>query len=96
MTSRHQNRSHSPLLFRRDFSARRIVQLELPEFVIFAIERNVNGANADADDTEAVTLNDYVESELVRLITIRDVAEIESVTPGFAAAVQDWLRQVTT
>lgn len=96
MTSRRQNRSHSTLPFRRDFSARSIVELELPEFVIFAIERQVNGANADADDADAVTLNDYVESELVALITIRDVAEIESVAPGFAAAVQDGLRQVAT
>ena len=40
------------------------------------------------------TLNDYVESELANLITLRDVAELEIVAPGFRSALQQWLDEI--
>lgn len=78
----------------RDLSMRRLVQLELPEFLISALERRVAEANEDAPVDEQATLNDYVESELVNIITLRDVAELEVEIPGFGAAVQLWLQEM--
>jgi len=77
-----------------DLSMRRLVQLELPEFLIRALERRVAEANEDAPIAEHATLNDYVESELVNIITLRDVAELEIEIPGFGAAVQLWLQEL--
>jgi hypothetical protein len=79
---------------RRDLSARRIVQLQLPEFVLCALEDRVAEANEELPAHDAASLNDYVESELVNIITVRDVAELEARYPGFAEAVQHWLREI--
>lgn len=77
--------------FRRDPKARRALTIELPEFVLCALEVRVAEANADATPPERATLDHYVESELVNLITLRDVAELEIYIPGFAQAVQEWI-----
>jgi hypothetical protein len=82
--------------FRLDLRSRRIVQLELPEFLIYALEQRVAEANVGATDEEFSTLNDYIETELVNLVTVRDVAELEITAPGFGAAVQNWLDQVNS
>lgn len=79
---------------RRDLTARRVVEFELPEFLLFALEARVAEANAGLPIFDAVDLNDYVESELVNLITVRDVAELEGRSPGFAAAVTHWLKTI--
>jgi len=42
------------------------------------------------------TFDDYIESELANLISVRDVAELELAVPGFGAAVQHWLNQIGT
>lgn len=75
---------------RRDLRSRRCVQLELSEFVLCALEARVAEANADSP-ADQCTVDEYIEPELVNLITIRDVAELEMRHPGFAEAVQDWL-----
>lgn len=74
--------------FRRDLTARREVTVNLPEFLICALEARVAEANGEG---EPCTLNDYIESELVNLITLRDVAELNGYIPGFASAVQRWV-----
>ena len=79
---------------RRDLTARRIVEFELPEFLLFALQARVAEANAGFPSDDAADLNDYVESELVNLITIRDVAELEGRFPGFAAAVTHWVEEI--
>ena len=83
-----------PLTQRRDLTARRVVEFELPEFLLFALEARVAEANAGLPIFEAADLNDYVESELVNLITVRDMAELEAQSPGFAAAVTHWLKTI--
>src|SRR5436190_22409455 len=80
--------------FRSDLRARRIVQFELPEFLIYALEQRVLEANENISQAEVATLNDYVESELVNLITLRDIAEMEVAAPGFRLAVQNWLNEI--
>jgi hypothetical protein len=81
---------------RPDFRARRTIQFELPEFLIFALQQRVIESDGEADETDKATLNDYVESELINLITVRDVAELEGVAPGFSAAVQAWIDEIET
>lgn len=78
-------------VFRRDLHARRVVTLELPEFLLCALEARVTEANADAQPRERATLDHYIESELVNLVTLRDVAELEFYIPGFAQAVHQWV-----
>jgi hypothetical protein len=82
------------LRFRPDLRARRVIALELPEFLVYALEQRVAEANEGCPAEEMATLNEYVESELVNLITLRDIAELDIATPGFAAAVSDWLERV--
>lgn len=77
--------------FRRDLKARRPVTLELPEFLLCALEARVAESNADAEPTERATLDHYIETELVNLVTLRDVAELEFHIPGFAQAVHQWI-----
>jgi hypothetical protein len=77
--------------FRRELSGRRSIALELPEFLIYALEQRVAEANARCGADDVASLNDYIESELANLITVRDVAELEIGAPGFSAAVAGWL-----
>src|SRR4051812_16874930 len=80
--------------FGRDLQARRVLAVELPEFLIYALEQRVLEANADASPEDVSTLDYYIEAELSNLITVRDVAELEAAVPGFAAAVQHWLGEI--
>jgi hypothetical protein len=80
--------------FRRDLSARRSFTLDLPEFLLYALEARVLEANDGESGEDQSTLNDYIETELVNLITLRDVAELDLTAPGFAEAVQSWLNNM--
>ena len=77
--------------FGRDLGARRRLHLELPEFLIYALEARVAEANEDAPPHDRCTVEDYIESELVNLVTLRDVAELDAHLPGFAEAVHAWI-----
>ena len=77
--------------FGRDLTGRRTVRLELPEFLVYALEARVAEANEGAAPEEHCTLDDYIESELAHLITLRDIAELDGRAPGFAEAVQSWI-----
>lgn len=80
--------------FGPDLAGRRQLSLDLPEFLIYALSARVEEANIGAARDEICTLQNYIESELVNLITIRDIAELESDHPGFAMAVNQWLEEV--
>jgi hypothetical protein len=80
--------------FCRDLHARRPVTVELPEFLIRALESRVAETNRGAGPSELVTLSHYIESELVNLVTLRDVAELDFYIPGFAEAVQRWVLEM--
>ncbi|HEX8409543.1 MAG TPA: hypothetical protein VF883_11795 [Thermoanaerobaculia bacterium] len=80
--------------FRRHLAARRSVTLDLPEFLLYALEARVSEANVDEPAENQSTLSDYIETELVNLITLRDVAELDMSAPGFAEAVQSWLNDM--
>lgn len=80
---------------RRDLHHRRPITVLLPEFVICALEAKVRAANAEVDTSLRASLDDYLESELVNLITVRDVAILEESFPGFSKAVSEWLRETS-
>ena len=80
--------------FRRKLQSRRILRIELPEFLICALEARLAEANESAMIEERCSLDHLIESELVNLISLRDVAELEMVVPGFTSAVQQWLVEV--
>lgn len=80
--------------FRRDLTSRRAFTLDLPEFLLYALEARVMEANDGEAGDDQSTLNDYIETELVNLITLRDVAELDLTAPGFAEAVQSWLNNM--
>jgi len=83
-----------PGVFRRDLHARRPVTLELPEFLLCALEARVAEVNMNAQPAERCTLDHYIESELVNLVTLRDVAELDLHIPGFARAVHEWIDEM--
>jgi hypothetical protein len=80
--------------FGRKLQSRRTLQIELPEFLICALEARLAEANEGAMIEERCSLDHLIESELVNLISLRDVAELEMVVPGFTSAVQQWLVEV--
>jgi hypothetical protein len=80
--------------FRPRLASRRRVSIELPEFVICALEARVAEANDQLETHDRATIEDYIESELVNLITVRDVAEMDAVIPGYANAVEQWLNEL--
>ena len=93
-TSRDENSPTNLLGFRRErrLTGRREISVELPEFLIVLLERRVNEANDGASAEERVTLSHLVEYQVAEMLSIREVAELDMEVPGFAAAVQDWLR----
>ena len=77
--------------FATDLTSRRMLEIELPEFVICALRVRLEAANAEARPSERCSLDDLIESELVSLISVRDVLAIDQTVPGFARAVELWL-----
>ena len=71
-----------------------LIGIELPEFIVCALEARLAETNNGASLEEFCTLDHLIESELVNLISLRDVAELEIAVPGFASAVQNWLTEV--
>lgn len=76
-------------------NARTTLEIELPEFLVRALEFRVAEANADGEAGERVDLNDVVEWYLAAPITVRDVPALETAIPGFADALSAWLSTVT-
>ncbi len=95
-STRRTGKSGGALLaghFHRDLQSRRALRIELPEFILCALEARLAEANADAPAEERCILDHLIESELVNLISLRDVAELEIAVPGFTNAVQHWLTE---
>jgi len=89
--------SESPVLpgrFHRPLESGRVLGVELPEFVICALKARLAEANDGATADELATLNDLIESDLVNLISLRDIAELEGLAPGFMDAARQWVIDV--
>ena len=78
----------------RDLSSRRTISVELPEFLLCAIEHRLLEANQGASASERVTLNELFERELGESLSIAEVALLERDVPGIGAAVSQWLDEV--
>jgi hypothetical protein len=95
--SRRRNQPAARVLsarFAGNLCSRRIVEIELPEFLICALHARLNEANIGAEARELCSLHHLIESELINLISVRDVAVLEESIPGFTQAVQQWLAEL--
>jgi hypothetical protein len=74
----------------KQLNTRRLLQVELPEWVIRVLEFRVAEANEGVTD-DLVNVNDVVEWSLVAPITIKDIPAYETAIPGVSAALSEWL-----
>jgi hypothetical protein len=80
----------------RDLNDRRPVTLELPEFLLRAMEQRIAEANDRADADGQVTIEHLVELQLAEGLSVAEVALLEHEVPGISAAVSRWLDEVST
>jgi hypothetical protein len=71
-------------------NTRRLLQVQLPEWVIRVLEFRVAEANEGVTD-DLVNVNDVVEWSLVAPITMKDIPAYEAAIPGVSAALSKWL-----
>ncbi len=71
---------------------RQSIEIELPAFLVAVITRRAEQANEGAPLEERLSFSEVIEAQLAEIVTIRDVAEFEIEMPGFAEAVQAWLK----
>lgn len=79
---------------RAALTSRRVISVELPEFLLQAIEHRLAEVNQGASERERVTLNHLVERELAEGLSIAEVALLERDVPGISAAVSHWLDEI--
>ena len=79
----------------KPLNRRRRITVEVPEFVVRAIEHRVEEANEGAPGGEAVGFNDVVEWLLVTDVSLRRMPVLEQNIPDFTAAVFVWLMEAT-
>lgn len=79
----------------KPLNRRRRITVELPEFVIRAIQVRVDEANDCEDDGEVVDFNDVVEWLLVTEVSLRRMPVLEQRIPGFTAAMFTWMMEAT-
>jgi hypothetical protein len=78
-----------------DLLSRRDVTVAMPEFLLRAFEYRLAEVNAGAAEHERVELEDLIELELADSLTLADIAHLEGQVPGIAAAVSQWLAEIT-
>jgi len=81
-------------LHRIDLSSRRTLSLDLPEFLVQALECRVAEANEGATVEEQVTLEHMIEVEIAGCLSLAEVAYLEQTLPGIGAAVSRWLNDI--
>jgi hypothetical protein len=74
--------------------SRREIAIELPEFLLRALECRIAEANAGASAEEQITLEHLVEIELAACLSLAEVAHLERTLPGMSAAVSSWLNDI--
>jgi hypothetical protein len=79
----------------KPLNRRRRITVEVPEFVVRAIEYRVDEANEGDPDGEPVEFNDVVEWLLVTEVTFRRMPILEAQIPGFTAAMFSWMMNAT-
>jgi hypothetical protein len=79
----------------KPLNKRRRITVEVPEFVVRAINCRVEEANEGDTDGEVVDFNDVVEWLLVTETTFRRMSILEARIPGFTAAMFVWMMDAT-
>jgi len=77
-----------------DLSSRRSISVELPEFLVRALEHRVAETNDEASSEEIVTLDHLIEIELAGCLSLAEVAHLERSIPGIGHAVSQWLNDI--
>ncbi|HEV7572639.1 MAG TPA: hypothetical protein VGQ21_14160 [Thermoanaerobaculia bacterium] len=77
-----------------NLNRRETIEIELPSFLVRALQEHVRAANEDADEEERVDLNHLIEVQLAECVTIADVARMERDVPGMSKAVSRWLTEI--
>ncbi len=77
-----------------DLTARWRITVELPEFLLRALDARVEEANAGAAEEKQITIDDLVELQLAEGISLAEVAMLEARMPGSGAAVSRWLTEI--
>ncbi|HEX9981974.1 MAG TPA: hypothetical protein VGF69_01800 [Thermoanaerobaculia bacterium] len=70
---------------------RTTVAVELPEFVVRALQHRVEVTNEGATPDEVVTLNDVIEWYLVSPLSVKELPSLETAVPGFSGALAKWI-----
>lgn len=82
---------------RREVLAQRVtISVELPRFVLDALQYRVQVANEEAAPEEQVLLNDVIEWYLISPLTLKEVPHIDAAVPGFTGALANWLLRTGT
>jgi hypothetical protein len=79
----------------KPLNRRRRITVEVPEFVVRAINCRVEEANENDPAGESVEFNDVVEWLLVTEVTLRRMPILEARIPGFTAAMFNWMMDAT-
>jgi len=79
----------------KPLNRRRRITVEVPEFVVRAINCRVEEASENDPAGEAVDFNDVVEWLLVTEVTFRRMPILEARIPGFTAAMFVWMMDAT-
>ena len=77
-----------------DLCRRRLVTLELPEFLLRAFDSRLAEANEGCAESDEITLEELVELELADGLSLAEVAHLEREVPGIGAAVSRWLDDI--
>jgi hypothetical protein len=80
----------------RDLCGRRSITIELPEFLLCALEHRVAEANATPPLTQQVTVEHLVELQLADGLSIGEVAFLKLNYPGISDAVSRWFSETRT
>jgi hypothetical protein len=75
-------------------TGKRVLELELPEFLVRALEVRVEDANAGGSDVDHVTIEHLAELTLAESLSVADVALLECRIPGIGRAVSQWRRDI--
>jgi hypothetical protein len=79
----------------KPLNRRRRITVDVPEFVVRAINLRVEEANEGDSEGETVTFNDVVEWLLATEVSLRRMPLLERSIPGFTAAMFVWLMEAT-
>ena len=77
---------------RRNLASRGAITVDLPEFLVQALEACIESANDRSRDEDQVTLDELLELQLAETLTIGEIALLEQTIPGITAAASQWVR----